>query len=309
MSNNNVDLVEKYSLPLLKGPMSGQAEIVRMDLTRSLEEAVCKKFVSVDDRFYHNVTKLLSEQRDPLFYINHRKNSLLFNNSCYYKSLQKKNPFDLMDTPFTLISPKQKFSEITELCMIDSDSFSIHYEYCENFITIMRTIKAEFNKEIQSWIFTSGVTSGSLLDRAAETVTRLLNAGFNVVVYDPIVIEKVKTSDWEPVYQRWITYHLKKDCFIVNYETENEKLLNDLKKIRGHFVRYNTFFVRKTSFLDLYAFGKAYAFKYSEHAGKVMEELRNKIIPIKNDLPIHKSSYEERNIEVVEGIPDDLYDD
>lgn len=302
-------LIKKYSLPFLSGPMSQQATIVRMELTKAFDEAVDNGLVSTNDHFYEMVTKLLSEQRDPLYYINHRNNSLLFDNNCYYKSFKKKDCFDMRNTQYTMISPQVKFPGIVEICMIDSDSFSIHYEYCDEFISIMRKIKAKYEKDIQLWKYTCNITSGSILDRAAETVARLLNAGFNTIVYDQKVIDKVQNADWEPVYSRWITYNVKKDCFVVQYEQDNESILSDVKKIHGYFYSYNTLYVKKTSFLDLYDFGKAYAYRYSDEAQKVMDQLRNNIIYIAEPLSIREQKYQERNIKPLEGIPDELYDD
>lgn len=308
MSLNEDELIKRYSLPKLGGLMSQQAEIVRMELTRSLDEAVSNDIVSINDHFYEEITNLLSEQTDPMFYINHRHNSLLYDNICYYKALQKKDVIDLVDTPFTMISPNPKYPGIVEICILDPNSFRVKYEYCDEFISIMRMIKATYSKNTQAWIFTSNDISGSLIDRAAETVTRLLNTGFNTVAYDEDVINKVKTSNWEPRYYRWITYYSKKDCFIVNYEQGNEMLLNDIKRLRGHFSKYNTLYVKKYDFLDLYDFGKAYAFKYSDLAYKMMEELRKNTAYVKKVLPVHQSIYQDRNIEVNEEIPGDLYD-
>lgn len=92
----------------------------------------------------------------------------------------------------------------------------------EAFTKIVKELGYRWNSTKRCWRFSVSVSTGSAAERMTELGSKLLAAGFPLIVSDEAVRQKIVAGDYEPIYPRWLTR--ASDKLVLRWERGNDDL-------------------------------------------------------------------------------------
>ncbi len=165
------------------------------------------------------------------------------------------------------------------------------------------------------WQLDIGPTTGSAVDRAAETAHRLLAAGFKVVLWDQVAREKAVSGDYEPRHSRWIV-SLKDGLFGIKWSRQ-EDFYDEAREITGSRWRKPYVTVPPSEYLEVLDFADIHDFRLSPGAQEIVAWQERiaagatvvDVAPVKDPEPVARQERPDLDPKQVSGeIDEDLRD-
>lgn len=157
----------------------------------------------------------------------------------------------------------------------------------DNYVTVKCEARNEaFSKAVKAlgyrwdpaklcWRFSISATTGSAAERMTELGSKLLAAGFTIIVSDEVVRQKIVAGDYEPVYLRWLT-KASDDDLLLRWEDGKYKLQEAAKALPGAKwdCEWQGIIVPIKSYKAVLDFVQAYDFRIAPDAEKLIEQRR-----------------------------------
>lgn len=177
----------------------------------------------------------------------------------------------------TLYPEKANYNVPAEI-IIKEDSVSALYEKNKDFIDVVKSLGYRWDGS--KWHRNISETTGSNIDRAAELGNKLLNAGFPVIIHDPLVAEKAVTGDFVQECKRWIYRYNKPNSLIIRWDDRNDGLYEIARSLPGSKWDKGVV-VRVEHYKEIMDFANLYGFSFTDKALASIEEYKASVQDVK----------------------------
>lgn len=184
---------------------------------------------------------------------------------------EKEETKDIIDEA-TVVPKEIKYPGIVEIKYTNTEITTI-YEKNEDFRVLVKTLGFSWNN---GWIRTIKERNGSIEDRVVELGSKLLNAGFCILILDENVRNKAINADYEVECKRWILLREKTKKLAINW-TYGSDLYNVARKLPGSKWSSPSVVVDVSHFKELEEFAKLYDFKFTAAARNYIEKYKEEI--------------------------------
>lgn len=273
-------------LPLLQGTEKqvAWANTLRQKMIDDFEERieiVTEKFKGIDEKIgeLRNILNFILETKiSASWYIDNRKESLesLFRRTGNEMKLEEvivEKDIKIEST----VRPENAVTEVVAEITVKSDKITVKFEKNDKFREIVKALKFEWTgvweREIDEF-------NGSAEDRAAELGNKLLNAGFPIMIIDPIILQNSVEGKFEHECTRWIYIRAKGEHegkFAVNWSEKNDRIYEASRKITGSKYDRPSVIVRIEHYKEVEDFANLFGFKFSKKAIKAIEQHKKNI--------------------------------
>lgn len=153
-------------------------------------------------------------------------------------------------------------------------TIAARYEKNDAFREIVKRCRLNWDGANRCWARSIGILSGPGPDRAAELISRLLEAGFCVACYDAGVRELVLSGAYKPEIRCWVAF---KREGVVRFKFDRYDRLNENVRRLGARWDGEGYEIGADKYLKIEEFARLYGFSITPNAQKALDAAREKI--------------------------------
>lgn len=143
----------------------------------------------------------------------------------------------------------------------------------EDFRKIVKSYGFVWDKDKTAWIKKCNEYTGTVYDRAAELINKLINKGFAVMCSNEDIKDKAIKADFIPETYKWIKY--KKTSFVITWDRYKDDFYSKAKTLPG--AKWNSsvrgMVIPNRNFREVLDFAEINHFSISKAAQQVIEVL------------------------------------
>ncbi|MEL7893491.1 hypothetical protein [Vreelandella neptunia] len=175
------------------------------------------------------------------------------------------------------IKPDVIVSPIPAEIMLGSESVTIAFpEKNDALLDVVKPLGYRYDFDRRLQVLRVSVTMGSVEDRAAEAMHKLLEAGFIVVCQRQAVREKALSGHYEPVYPRWMNIRTRgrMEGWLQVFCRDGLSLSADLAplKPRKDYYRDHSWFVRPEHYAVLLDMAEVHGIRITDGALRALKK-------------------------------------
>lgn len=224
--------------------------------------------------------RLLAEQRDAGWWIDFRGTGfelLVREFSAQIMDVLNGAPSKQEVIEDVAIKPAAPISPVpVEVAIGKEMVFIAHPEKSAPLLDVIKPMGYWFDWEKRAHRLRVSVTTGSVEDRAAEAMHKLLAAGFIVVCQRQSVREKALSGSYDPVYPRWISFRAggSMDGWLQVFCRDGLSLSADLTplKPRKDYYRDHSWFVRPEHYAVLLDMAEVHGIRITDGAWRALKK-------------------------------------
>lgn len=144
----------------------------------------------------------------------------------------------------------------------------------EDFRKIVKSYGFVWDKDKTAWIKQCNEYTGTVYDRAAELINKLINKGFAVMCSNEDIKDKAIKADFIPETHKWVKH--KKTSFVITWDRYKDDFYSKAKTLPG--AEWNSsvrgMVIPNRNFREVLDFAEINHFSISKAAQQVMEALQ-----------------------------------
>lgn len=215
----------------------------------------------------------------------------------------------------TLVPESLEFEGTVEV-QIAGDTINVLYPIKDStFSNLLRSLSFKWDRSVGSYMRTiTSWKNGTVEDRAAEVINKLLLKGFRVMCMDANVRQKAIHADFASECTRWIVSFSSNDKIGICWErNKGDDLYSEAKRLPG--ARWNrdygAILVSPKDWREIKDFAAIYDFGISPGAEKALKKAEESELPVRPE-KVHVEEKADRLQEILKQgaeIPNDLKDE
>ncbi|MCO7246386.1 hypothetical protein [Halomonas sp. Mc5H-6] len=175
------------------------------------------------------------------------------------------------------VKPERPISALTAEISLGKEVITVAYpEKSAAFLEVVKPLGYRFEWEVRAHRMRVHPTMGSIEDRAAELMHKLLGGGFIVSCQRTEVREKALAASYEPIYPRWMCMKVRGRMagWLHVLTRDGLDLSDDLRplKARSDYYCDNSWFVRPQHYATLLDMAEVHDFRLTDGAWQALKK-------------------------------------
>lgn len=252
-------------------------------LTKILEKKKAKGSSSLEraEESYNEITRtydfILSNKDSASWWIDRRNDSarsIINQNAGKVPVVDDRDASEIVKEAVeeATIAPENRTHSGAVTITVKDAVVSARYQKDDDFRTVVKSLGYRWSSDDRAWNKWMSVTTGAASDRAAELASKLLNAGFAVVLMDKEIARRAIEADYKPECHRWVV--LSKGELVIKTE-KNDPVNRDVYKLGARWSNAaGGCVVDKKLWREVLDFAEINGFKLSEGAEREIDMKR-----------------------------------